>query len=161
MIKRLLLVLALFASFELVYANIVDIRLQTLAKANVSIKDMVNDGKYTLVMIWSTDCVACEEQKPMIQAFHKDYSETKAKVIGIANDGMGLLDEIKKLINKNEPAYPNYVASPDTFFSEFEIATGKKFRATPTYIMFNPKGKIIGVAVGQITREKLDQIVSN
>jgi len=161
MTKRLLLVLALLTSFATVNANVGDIQLQTLAKVDVSMNKMINDGKYTLVMIWSTDCVACEEQKPMIQSFHKDYSETKAKVIGIANDGMGLLGEIKKLIKKNEPSYPNYVASPETFYSEFEIATGKKFRATPTYIMFGPDGRILGVAVGQITREKLDQIVLN
>lgn len=112
-------------------------------------------------MIWSTDCVACEEQKPMIQAFHEDYSDKTANVIGIANDGMSLRRKIKKLIKKNKPTYPNYVASPNTFFSEFEIATGKKFRATPTYIMFGREGQVLGVAVGQITREKLDHIVSN
>lgn len=97
----------------------------------------------------------------MIQEFYNDYGDTKATVVGIANDGMGKIDEIGDLLDKNNPTYPNYVASPDSFFSEFEIATGKKFRATPTYIMYDPKGKILGVAVGQITREALDQIVSN
>ncbi len=160
MTKNILLALALFASLTTVGASTGDIQIQSLTKQDFSLNALVNDGKYNLVMIWSTDCVACEEQKPMIQAFHNDYSETKANVIGIANDGMSLRKQIKKLIKKNKPSYPNYVASPKTFFSEFEIATGKKFRATPTYIMFGPQGRILGVAVGQITRDKLDQIVS-
>jgi len=160
MTKRLLLALALLTLFATVKANTGDIQLQSLSKKELSLNGMVNDGKYNLVMIWSTDCVACEEQKPMIQAFHKDYSETKANVIGIANDGMSLRKKINKLIKKNKPTYPNFIASPETFFSEFEIATGKKFRATPTYIMFDPEGRILGVAVGQISRDKLDQIVS-
>ena len=161
MIKKIVLASALLVFVAAANANVGDIRLQSLDSQSISLNETINDGKYTLVMIWSTDCVACEEQKPMIQAFHQDYSQTKATVVGIANDGMGLLNDIKKLINKNNPDYPNFVASPDTFFSEFEIATGKKFRATPTYIMYDPTGKIIGVAVGQISREQLDQIVSN
>jgi len=160
MTKRILLAFALLTSCVTVHASFGDIQLQSLSNTDASLNQVVNNGKYTLVMIWSTDCAACEEQKPMIQAFHKDYSDTTANVIGIANDGISLLDEIRELIEKNEPTYPNYVASPETFFSEFEIATGKKFRATPTYIMFTPEGDILGVAVGQITRDKLDQIVS-
>ena len=160
MTKRILLALALFVSTAAVHASKGDIQLQSLTKKDISLNELVNNGKYNLVMIWSTDCVACEEQKPMIQAFHKDYSDTKANVIGIANDGMSLRRKIKKLIKKNNPSYDNYVASPKTFFSEFEIATGKKFRATPTYIMFDPQGQVLGVAVGQITRDTLDQIVS-
>lgn len=160
MVRMFLLALALVTSLATAYASTNDIQLKSLSKKNTSLNKLVNDGKYTLVMVWSTDCVACEEQKPMIQAFHKDYSETKANVIGIANDGMSLIRDIKKLVNKNKPSYPNFVASPKSFFSEFEIATGKKFRATPTYVMFNPDGEIMGVAVGQITREQLDQIVS-
>jgi len=159
MTKRILLVLTLLAPFAL-YANVNDIQLQSLASKQISLNEVVNDGKYTLVMIWSTDCVACEEQKPMIQTFHTDYNETKANVVGIANDGMQLLDKINKLIRKNSPTYPNFVASPKTFFSEFEIATGRKFRATPTYIMFGPDGDILGVAVGKISRESLDKMVS-
>lgn len=160
MTKRLSLALALLISFATLNASVGDIQLKSLSKKDISLNALVNDGKYNLVMIWSTDCVACEEQKPMIQAFHKDYSETKANVIGIANDGMSLRKQINKLIRKNKPTYPNYIASPETFFSEFEIATGKKFRATPTYIMFSPEGQVMGVAVGQISRDKLDQIVS-
>jgi len=159
--KRILLALLLVISLVAVNASVGDIQLQNLSKQHFSLNELVRDGKYNLVMIWSTDCVACEEQKPMIQAFHEDYSDKTANVIGIANDGMSLRRKIKKLIKKNKPTYPNYVASPNTFFSEFEIATGKKFRATPTYIMFGREGQVLGVAVGQITREKLDHIVSN
>jgi len=141
-------------------ANSGDIRLKSLEYQEVSLNKVVSDGKYTLVMIWATDCVPCEAQKPMIEQFHAEYHSTKATVIGIANDGMGLIEEISSLIEKNNPSYPNYVASPKTFSSDFEIATGKKFRATPTYIMYNPEGSVMGVAVGPITRDKLDNIIS-
>jgi len=160
MTKNTLLALALITSISTVWANVPDIQLHSIANKDISLNEIVDDGKYTLVMIWSTDCAACEEQKPMIQDFHSDYNDSNASVIGIANDGMSLLDEINVLIDKHSPTYPNYVASPDTFFSEFEIATGRKFRATPTYIMFDPQGQILGVAVGQITRDTLDKIVS-
>jgi len=161
MVRRIALALSLLVTFGIASASSPDISLQSLEYKSISLNESVNDGKYTLVMIWSTDCAACEMQKPMIQSFFSDYSDNTATVVGIANDGMGKLDEISDLIDKNEPTYPNFIASPKTFFSEFEIATGKKFRATPTYIMYDPEGKVMGVAVGPITRDKLDQIVSN
>lgn len=48
-----------------------------------------NNNKYTLVMVWATNCHLCEEQKPMIQTFHSDYKDTAANVVGIAIDGIG------------------------------------------------------------------------
>ncbi|MBX2879280.1 MAG: TlpA family protein disulfide reductase [Granulosicoccus sp.] len=138
-----------------------DIRLSSLQNQSASLNEVVDNGKFTLVMIWATDCVPCEAQKPMIQQFHDAYHESTATVVGIANDGMGMANEIQVLIDRHEPTYPNYVAAPETFFSDYELTTGKKFRATPTYIMFNPDNELMGVAVGPISREKLDQIVSD
>jgi len=142
-----------------VNANAGDIRLQNLKYQNTSLSEIVGGGKFTLVMIWATDCVPCEAQKPMIQEFHTAYINDTARVIGIANDGVENVAEIASLIEKHDPTYANYITSPDIFESEFEILTGKKFRATPTYIMFDRKGGVMGVAVGPITREKLDNIV--
>lgn len=160
MVKIIAVAIGLLFVLSDVTANSPDIRLQSVERESVSLVNAVNDGKFTLVMIWSTDCEACEEQKPMIQSFFNDYGNSKATVIGIANDGPKLIKEINQLIKKNKPTYPNYIASPQTFFSDFEMVTGQKFRATPTYLMYNPDGKILGVAVGPISRDKLDAVIA-
>jgi len=150
----------LIASLALSASGTADIRLQNFDLTDVSLKDMVVDDRYTLVMVWSTDCPACEEQKPMIQSFHDDYKNSSAKVVGVALRGLDDLAEINALIDKNKPSYPNYLASASTFLDDFKYETGTNFAGTPSYIMFAPSGEAIGVAVGPVTREQLESVIA-
>lgn len=159
-LRTVMLAMALLFSVASVSANTSDIRLRTLSNEPISLNKIIDNGKYTLVMVWATNCPLCEEQKPMIQAFHVDYKDTKANVVGIAIDGIGKIDEINTIIDKSKPTYTNYVAAASTFLDDFEFATGKRFNATPTYIMFDPKGNALAVAIGVVTREQLDGAIS-
>ncbi|MFK8075643.1 MAG: TlpA family protein disulfide reductase [Granulosicoccus sp.] len=135
-------------------------QLQALDKTRVNLLDYVGDGRWTLVMFWSTDCIPCEEQKPMIEDFHQTYSASNAKVIGIALDGMENYSGIKKLIDFHQPTYPNLVVYTDVFHRQYQELTQKQFRATPTYLLFSPTGQLSGTRVGKIERAMLDSIVS-
>lgn len=111
-------------------------------------------------MVWATDCPPCEVQKPMIQQFHTDYHNTEARVVGIVIDGKKHIDEVNRLLRKQKPSYPNYLADPLTFLDDFEFATGKTFTGAPTYIMLDHAGDAVAVAFGPITREQLDSAIS-
>ena len=137
-----------------------NIRLKSFANADVSLSSHIQDGKVTLLMIWATNCPPCEEQKPMIQKFHSDYQSTKAQVVGVVIDGFKDLDEVNRLIEKEQPTYTNFVAEPSTLLTDFRLATGKQFIGAPTYIMFDDKGNTLAVAMGPITRAQLDAAVS-
>lgn len=154
-VKYLLLIVGLTTSLSVAAFNVQNFKYQS-----VDINDVVGDGRWTLVMIWTTDCVPCEEQKPMIQEFHNAHVETDARVIGIAADGMGKIDEISRIIEKHNTTYPNYIADAKTFKDDYAGLTGKAYRATPTYILFDPDGAMKGVAVGPISREKLEAAVN-
>lgn len=137
-----------------------NIRLKSFTKADVSLISDIQEGKFTLLMIWATNCPPCEEQKPMIQQFHTDYHTTKAQVVGVVIDGFKNLDEVNRLIEKEQPTYSNYIAEPSTFLNDFRLATGKQFVGAPTYIMFDDKGNTLAVAMGPITRVQLDAALS-
>lgn len=160
-LRFFIIAMVLMISSVSLHASNPDIRLLTIDNKPVSLNELVDNGKYTLVMVWAIDCPLCEAQKPMIQAFHSDYKDTAANVVGIAIDGIGKIDEINAIIEKSEPTYPNYVAAASTFLDDFEFATGRRFNATPTYILFDPKGYTDAVAVGAITREQLDDAISD
>jgi thiol-disulfide isomerase/thioredoxin len=155
MVKYLLLIVGLTTSLSAAGFNVQNFKYQT-----VNINDVVGDGRWTLVMIWTTDCVPCEEQKPMIQEFHDAHFESNARVIGIAADGMGKIDEISGIIERHKTTYPNYIADAKTFKDDYAGLTKKKYRATPTYILFDPDGAMKGVAVGPISRDKLEAAVN-
>jgi thiol-disulfide isomerase/thioredoxin len=135
-------------------------QLQSLQAERVNLNDYVGDGRWTLVMFWSTDCIPCEQQKPMLEAFHRDHVNKDATVVGIALDGIDQLEGIEVLIKRHEPSYPNLVVFTDVFHRQFKELTGKDFRATPTYLLYAPDGSLAGVRAGPIERETIEAIVA-
>ena len=135
-------------------------QLQALDKSRVNLLDYVGDGSWTLVMFWSTDCIPCEEQKPMIEAFHQSHHTRNAKVVGIALDGMENQAGIQELVDHHQPSYPNLVVFTDVFHRQFKELTDKPFRATPTYLLFSPDGQLAGTRAGKIERSMLESIVN-
>jgi thiol-disulfide isomerase/thioredoxin len=134
-------------------------QLQSLKSERVNLNDYVGDGRWTLVMFWSTDCIPCEEQKPMIESFHRQHSDIDARVVGIALDGMENYAGIKKLVDHHKPSYPNLVVFTDVFYRQYKELTGKDFRATPTYLLYSPDGQLTGSRAGRIERSMLESIV--
>ena len=135
-------------------------QLQALDASRVHLTDYVGGGKWTLVMFWSTDCIPCEEQKPMIEDFHRQHHSKVARVVGIALDGFENFPGIQKLVDKHQPTYPNLVVFTDVFHRQYREMTGKNFRATPTYLLFSPDGQLAGARAGKIERALLESVVA-
>jgi len=134
--------------------------LQRLDGERTNLNAHVGDGRWTLVMLWTTDCVPCEAQKPMIGAFHDAHADHAAHVVGIALDGPGALPEIESIVALHAAAYPTLVAFDDVFAEQFETLVGKPFRATPTYLLYAPDGQFAGAHTGPVARDRLEAIVA-
>ena len=135
-------------------------QLETLDGQRDNLMQYVVDGRWTLVFLWSTDCIPCEEQKPMIQAFHSKYADNTAAVVGLVLDGHDHMAEIEKVMSRHKPSYPNLVVFTDVFSQQFNELTGKEFRVTPTYLLFQPDGTLAGVHTGPISEEALVAVVT-
>jgi thiol-disulfide isomerase/thioredoxin len=133
--------------------------LQDLSGKPTSIEALLPINQWTLVMLWSIDCVACEEQKPMIDAFHQDHHLSNAKVIGISTDGNQQLPSVQKHVKKRPVSFDNYVTLSDNFKENFEAATGKRFLGTPTYLLYDKTGTLTGAHPGLVDRGMLERIV--
>ena len=134
--------------------------LQRLDGVRVNLDDLVGGQRWTLVQLWTTDCIPCERQKPMLEAFHRDHVERDARVIGIALDGPGAMAEIETVVARHQPSYTTLVAFDDVFAEQFVGLTGKEFRATPTYLLYTPEGAFGGAHRGPIDLERVERIVS-
>lgn len=135
-------------------------QLQSLNAERVHLSDYIVEGRWNLVMFWSTDCIPCEEQKPMIEDFHQAHKDSNAVVLGIALDGMEKKPQIDVLIEKHDPGYPNLVVFTDVFHRQFKELTGQDFRATPTYLLFTPDGELAGARAGPVEREFIEAVVN-
>jgi len=130
-------------------------QLQAMDESRVNLMDYVSDDKWTVVMFWSTDCFVCEEQKPALETFHLENRSTLAEVVGVATDGMEKRGEIERLNQLHNPSYPNLVAFSDVFLRQFEELVGKPYRASPTFVIFDPQGNVFGRLFGYVDFEAL------
>lgn len=135
--------------------------LQRMDAERTRLDRYVGEGRWTLVQLWTTDCIPCERQKPMLEAFHREHAASDARVVGVALDGPGAIEKIERVVARHTPSYPTLVAFDDVFAEQFAALTGQPFRATPTYLLYTPDGRYAGVHTGPVERERLERIIAS
>lgn len=153
---------ALLASLILVFTSQMShaFLLETMDRQRVDLTDYIANDRWTLMMFWATDCVACEEQKPALEAFYRNNLDGAATVVGIATDGVEFQEQIEKLNKLHNPSYPNFMAYSDVFRRQYEELAGKEFRITPTFLLFDADGNLHGRKYGYLDFSGLQQLVS-
>ena len=148
---RLLLLVVLIAGASDAWS----FQLSTLSGERDNLQSHAGKGKWTLVMLWSLDCIPCEQQKPMIQSFHDEHANTKAQVVGLALDGVEHSDAIQRRIQKNKTSYLNLIAFSDVIARQLLEETGRSVVVTPSYLLYKPNGEYYGVHTGKLSLEQL------
>lgn len=133
--------------------------LVTLQGEELSGLPQAEDGKWTLVMLWATDCHACEAQKPDISAFSDQHKDGKLSVVGISIEGRGNLSKIQKHQAKSTDSFPSYVGEQLLISTNLEIVAGEPLRGTPTYVMLNPENEIVALNPGMLNMDDLEAFV--
>ena len=159
-LSRTALRLTLAAALSLAATAAQAFELQTLDAARTRVADHVGGGLWSVVQLWTTDCVPCEAQKPMLGDFHAAHGASDARVLGIALDGPKAIDEIRAIVARHGAPYTTLVAFDDVFVEQFEALVGRPFRATPTYLLYAPDGAFAGAHVGPVSREALEGVVA-
>lgn len=127
----------------------------------VKLDDITGEGKWTLVMIWASTCHICRLQKPEMSAFHDKHKDTNAEIIGIALDGVRGMDAVKRYIKETKPSFPSYVADGIIISSYYYTMTEETLRGTPTYLLFNPEGELMGNNPGMLSVEALENFIES
>jgi len=128
--------------------------------APVELENLTGHGKWTLVMIWATNCHICKIQKPDISAFHNEHKDIDAHVVGVALDGYDRVDAVVDYVKDNNVSFPNYVGNGAIIASHYFGMTEEMFRGTPTYLLFNPEGELLANNPGLLTVEALESFIA-
>jgi len=158
---RLVLAISLSLSLALTGGLASAMELQSVESGEeVKLEDLTGNGKWTLVMIWATQCHVCHIQKPDISAFHDKHKDTDAEVIGIALDGVEGLGAVKDYIAENKPSFPSYVGNNAIIASHYFGMTEESLRGTPTYLLFNPEGELLGNNPGYLKVPAIEKFIA-
>jgi len=119
-----------------------------------------DDGKWTLVMFWATDCHACEAQKPDISAFSDKHKDGEISVVGISLDGRSNLAKIRAHEEASKATFDSYVGELVLVASSIQLLTDESFRGTPTYMLLDPDNNVIAYNPGMLVMSDLDSFVA-
>jgi len=133
--------------------------LQRIDGSVVDLDDLRGQGKWLLVMLWSTTCHICEEQKPSISAFHDKHKDNHAEVLGIAIDGIDKRAQIEANMERHPTSFPTLVGDIVIVASHYQGLTEESFRGTPTYLLFDPKGELVGNNPGPLRISALEGFI--
>jgi len=134
--------------------------LQDLDGNKTTLQEHTGKGLWTVVMIWASDCYVCNAEAHQYIDFHMTHSDTDATVLGISMDGPENINDALRFIDKNGVDFPNLIGDPADVAMMYMKLTGKPWVGTPTFLVFNRKGKLRAQQVGAVPPELLEAFIA-
>lgn len=159
--KIILLVLstALFFSYSAIAADRDELFTNIIMLDGTDIE--LSTDKWTVVMIWVTTCRVCKTEKPIMSSFHKKHVNGNIEVFGISVDGLDNISNAREYILNHNIEFPNGIGDLKIVRENILQLTGELLLGTPTYILFNPDGKILAVQAGRLPPKTIEDFVKS
>lgn len=148
----LLFVLPLTASAE-------DAAFTDLQGTPRSVSEFMRDGKWTVVMFWSSSCGVCQEEAPRLEAFHQRHKNNNARVLGVSVDGNSGRSGARDFVTDNGLTFANLLGEAEDAVAMFHDATGAHMVGTPTFLVFDPEGEVRTYQVGALDLGILEKFI--
>ena len=116
-----------------------------------SVEDFFDTEKWTIVMIWRHDCHICNNEAESYVFLH-DGNET-IQVLGLSIDGQENKQEAQNFIMSHALPFENLLGEIEVVGEYYHNLTGRRFIGTPTFLLFNPDGKLMTNRVGAVPPE--------
>lgn len=133
--------------------------LQDFSGKPSEISDFAGNGKWTTVIIWRSDCHACNAEAEQYIQFHESYKDKHIQVLGISLDGQKKLGEAKAFIKRHDVTFPNLIGEPDEVALMYETISGGPWVGTPTILVYNPKGELLAAQPGAVPPELIEEFI--
>lgn len=124
--------------------------LQDFSGKSRSIDEFTGKGKWTIVMIWASDCHVCNHEAHNYIDFHFVHSDKDATVLGISIDGQAGKANAEAFINRHQVNFPNLIGDAAAVADWFTGLTGAPWIGTPTFLIYAPDGVLKAQQVGAV-----------
>lgn len=141
---RLFTLAALIFSFFITNTSFAMSNLST--GAHTSIASYVGKDHWTIVQAWKSDCGICNTHMPTFVKNARRFPNTK--VIGVSLDGNRQI--AKNFVSKHGVNFPTLLSNKREFNQYLRRVAKEGLTGTPTYLVFNPQGKLIALQPGHV-----------
>ncbi len=145
-----------FTALGLLFASLPVWALTTFDGKPAKVEDYAGGGKWLVVMIWASDCHVCNKEASQYVDFHFVHHDEDASVLGISIDGEEKKAEAEKYIARHKINFPNLLGDFDEVAEWFTRITGSPFVGTPTFLFYDPSGKLVAKQVGAVPTELIE-----
>lgn len=113
------------------------------------------DGKIRIINFWATWCPPCLKEIPEFIKLQNEFDGKGLQFIGIAIDDKSAVEHYLKSIPIN---YPMLIAGDEGI--ELSQQLGNVINAVPFTLIINEQGQIIHRQPGELSREKILEIIT-
>lgn len=128
---------------------------------DTSLEQHIGNGKWSVVVFWSHDCGICRHETPALNAFHRKHENQDAQVLGVSIDGAKNRHKAEQFIQQTTMAFPTFIGELVLLAADFYQLSGEPFRGTPSFLLFNPKGELMGMQAGPVRMVALEEFIAN
>jgi len=126
-----------------------------------TLEDQQTPGKWTVVMIWASDCEICNKEVSEYSAFHLKYADKDAQILGLSIDGRQGQSDAEDFIERNEVVFPSLIAEVETVARWYQIETGSQFIATPSFVLIDGEGEVRAAQVGAVPIDIIETFIAS
>ena len=124
-----------------------------------SLNDYKGKGKWTIVMMWASDCHVCNQEAHQYVDFHKKHSNKDATVLGVSLDGAEKKTDAEGFLKKHTINFHNLSGEPTDVGAVYRDLTGDSVRGTPNFLIFSPDGDLRAQQVGAVPTDLIEQFM--
>lgn len=110
-----------------------------------------SQGKPVILRFFLPDCKFCRADTPIFNQYYRDYQAKGLAVIYINTEPKP--GEVQKFVDDL------HIAFPVVLDSTRKIADRYRVRAVPQTVVLDPHHKVIGVILGGVSKEQLDELL--
>lgn len=133
--------------------------LKTFNGKQAGISQYAEKGKWLVVMIWASNCHVCNEEARSYDQFYKKHKLKDAVLLGLSIDGKAKKKAAEKFISRHKVTFPNILGEPRQVMELYLDLTGDDTFGTPSFLVYDPKGKLIAGQVGAVPPKLIEAFI--
>lgn len=126
-----------------------------------TISDYAGKGKWLVVMIWASDCYICNMEAHNYVDFQTFHQDKDATILGISMDGPQNKPAAEGFIKRHSVNFPNLIGTPEDVAGMYTQLTGAPFQGTPTFLVYDPEGKLRAQQVGAVPTDLIENFIKS
>ncbi len=126
-----------------------------------TLEEQQTPGKWTVVMVWASDCHICNKEVGEYSKFHLKYADKNAKIVGISIDGKEGQADAEAFLERNKVEFPSLIADVSTVANWYLQRTGDNFVATPSFVLIDGTGEVRAAQAGAVPTDIIENFIAS